>query len=118
MAAGRRHARRVFAEESLEDLFGPVCRDPFPVVDDAHHDAPAGPRHDDLDAPADRAVLDRIGEQIHEHLVKQVGVADDQGAVGIDLNRHLPRLGQALDLRGGLLDDRLEVEPGKRPVAR
>ena len=58
MAAGRRHARWVFAEESLEDLFGLVDRDPLPVIGHAHHDASARPHHGDLDMPADRAVFD------------------------------------------------------------
>ena len=50
--------------------------------------------------------------------MQQIGAADDHGTSCIHVQGDLPCLGQVFDLRGGLLDDRLQIELDKRLARR
>ena len=90
----------------------------MPMVHHTHHPTFSLACRDELDAAAIRTVFDGIGQEVDEHLVQQIGVANDYGTSRVSYQGHVPRLGQVFDLRGSLLDDRLQIEFDKRLTRR
>ena len=67
--------RVVGLRERLEDAGQDARVDPDPVVSDPNLSHPALRRHSDLDAPAARRVLERVGQKIVQDLLQAHGVA-------------------------------------------
>src|SRR5437588_9646417 len=102
-ADAARHVR-VEAIELLEDAPALGDRDAEALVRDRPADAALSLRHLDRDGAAFRRVLDRVLDQVHEHLAELLLVGRDRGKPlrGLERERHPVR-----EMRLRCVDDRL-----------